>query len=59
MSYGDYNDKKRLMEMAAKAGVDQVSWVKRTINSTLFLQDTKKRGKLLKFLTLKLWQCYL
>jgi hypothetical protein len=56
MSYGDYNDKKRLMEMAAKAGVAQVSWVKRTINSTLFLQDTKKRGKLLKFLTLKLHQ---
>jgi hypothetical protein len=56
MSYGDYNDKKQLMEMAAKAGVERIHWVKRTINSTLFLQDAKKRGKLLKFLTLKLHQ---
>ena len=56
MSYGDYNDKKQLMEMAAKAGVDRIHWVKRTINSSLFLQDAKKRGKLLKFITLKLHQ---
>ena len=42
--------------MAAKAGVDRIHWVKRTINSTLFLQDMKKRGKLLKFLSLKLHQ---
>ena len=54
MSYGDYRDKKHLREMAAKAGVDKVGWVKRMINSTLFLQDTKKRSKLLKFLTIKM-----
>ena len=56
MSYGDYRDKKYLREMAAKAGVDKVHWVKRMINSTLFLQDMKKRNKLLKFLTIKMHQ---
>jgi len=56
MSYGDYRDKKYLREMAAKAGVDKVGWVKRMINSTLLLQDMKKRKKLLKFLTIKMHQ---
>jgi hypothetical protein len=56
MSYGDYEDKKYLRELAAKAGVENVHWVKRIINSTLFLQDPKKRQKLLTFLYLKLQQ---
>lgn len=53
MSYGDYNDKRWLRDLAAKAGVENVRWVKKTINSTLFLQDPKKRQKLLKFLQIR------
>ncbi len=53
MSYGDYNDKRWLRDFAAKAGVENVLWVKKAINSTLFLQDPKKRQKLLKFLQIK------
>lgn len=56
MSYGDYNDKKWLHELAAKAGVENVHWVKKCINSALFLQDSKKRQKLLKFLYMRVEQ---
>jgi len=56
MSYGDYSDKKYLRQFAAKGRVENVRWVKKMVNSTLFLQDLNKREKLLKFLSLKLHQ---
>ena len=54
MSYGDYHDKKQLREMAAKARAEGIPWVKEMVNSTLFLQNPKRRQGLLKFLSLML-----
>ncbi len=51
--YGDYKDKKYFRERAAKGGVENIPWVKQAINSTLFLQDPKKRAKLEKYLAIK------
>lgn len=56
MSYGDYQDKKFFWEMAAKGQVEQTPWIKKAMNSTLFLQDSKRRQKLLKYLSVKLQQ---
>lgn len=56
MSYGDYRDKMYLKHLAAKAGVDHIPWVKRIINSSFLLQNTKMRDRLLKFISLKLHQ---
>lgn len=52
--YGDYEDKEFLSELAAKAGVENLPWIKKTINSTLFLQRPKNRQRLLKFLSIKI-----
>ena len=54
--YGDYKNKKYFRERAAKGGVENVPWVKQAINSTLFLQDPKKRAKLEKYLAIKIQQ---
>ena len=54
--YGDYKDKKYFRESAAKAGVENIPWVKQAINSTLFLQNPQLREKLEKFLAIKIQQ---
>jgi len=51
--YGDYEDKEFFKELAAKAGVENLPWVRKAINSTLFLQRPKNRQRLLKFLSIK------
>lgn len=53
---GNYHDEKTLYQLAAKAGVGDAHWVKKMINSTLFLQDPKGREKLAYFLSLKFEQ---
>lgn len=56
MYYGSYEDKKNLKELAAMAGVEDVHWVKKAINSTVFLQDPRRRKKLESFLSIKIQQ---
>jgi len=53
--YGDYKNKK-LRELAAKTGVENIPWVKKAISSTLFLQNPQIRQKLKTFLSIKLQQ---
>ncbi len=52
--YGDYEDKEFFRELATKAGVENLPWIKKAINSTLFLQRPKNRQRLLKFLSIKI-----
>jgi hypothetical protein len=54
--YGDYSDKEFFKKLAAKAGVDNVPWVRKVISSSLLLENPKIRAKLKKFLSLKTQQ---
>jgi hypothetical protein len=56
MYYGSYQDKEYFKELAAKAGMDKVHWVKKAINSTPYLQDPRRREKLQRFLSIKIQQ---
>ena len=54
--HGDYKDREYFKKRAAKAGAENIPWVKKVINSPLLLRNPKIRQKLQKFLDMKIQQ---
>jgi energy-coupling factor transporter ATP-binding protein EcfA2 len=54
--HGDYKDREYFKKRAAKAGVENIPWVKKVINSPLLLKNPRIRQKLERFLDMKIQQ---